>query len=375
MSDNDRKSDLERSFEALSLELEPVQPPAADSPDVSDELAAEETRVPGVPDTGGSTSELSLQLDGDANPRVELGPAEPIVDERPQDGGVGELTVDATTSSDPSSGASVEPELVDAVALESFDADESIPSQAQTASEPSSPVSLAPAALAAAPRSLKLKTVVTDLGHRMFGEPVGIAISASVLLACAALMLWSVFVRLDVLDEVVALEMQELELSATHGSLTLELSQINQDAVRSEIEEQNARIFNGFPAVASWVERLSGRAEGMNMNVRYRVGDPVMAPIADVLEVPVVIEFEVASEDDGGLFTRGMALVESLLDDHWHLDIASTEASGDGKGLRTLELEARLWVFDNEEFLAPQLLVDNGDVAALEMSPDAEFVQ
>lgn len=225
-----------------------------------------------------------------------------------------------------------------------------------------------------------MKRLMDDLSSRMFKNTTGVAVTAVVVSVAAVLLVWSVFFRLDILNEVVALEMVELDLEDKHATLALQLSALNSESMESEIQEQSTRIFPGFPALANWIERVSERAEGMNMIVRYRVEPASYAPVDEVLEVPVIIELEVASEDDGELFSRGMGLIASLLQDHWHLDIASTSAEGDGKGMRTLEMEARVWVFDVEEFVSSSLIADRsngGDPGsgAMEFGGDAEIIQ
>ncbi len=225
-----------------------------------------------------------------------------------------------------------------------------------------------------------MKRVMDDLSSRMFRNTAGVATTAVVVCTSAALLIWSVFFRLDILDEVVALEMVELDLEDKHATLALQLSALNTDSMESEIQQQSTRIFPGFPALANWIERVSERAEGMNMNVRYRVEPASYAPVDEVLEVPVVIELEVASEDDSELFSRGMGLIASLLQDHWHLDIASTTAKGDGEGMRTLEMEARVWVFDVEEFVSSSLIADRSSAGeagstGMEFGGDAEIIQ
>ncbi|MCR9277671.1 MAG: hypothetical protein NXH85_06820 [Pseudomonadaceae bacterium] len=225
-----------------------------------------------------------------------------------------------------------------------------------------------------------MKRLVDDLSSRMFKNSAGMVATAAAVSIAAALLIWSVFFRLDILDEVVALEMLELDLEDQHATLALQLSALNSESMESEIAEQSTRIFPGFPALANWIERVSERAEGMNMNVRYRVEPASYAPVDEVLEVPVIIELEVASDDDGELFSRGMGLIASLLQDHWHLDIASTSAEGDGKGMRTLEMEARVWVFDVEEFVSSSLVADRdtsdgSSVASVEFGGDAEIIQ
>lgn len=222
-----------------------------------------------------------------------------------------------------------------------------------------------------------MKRLVDDLSSRMFRNSIGLASTAVVLAVAVALLVWSVFFRLDILNEVVALEMIELDLEDKHSTLALQLSALNADSMESEIEEQSTRIFPGFPALANWIERVSERAEGMNMMVRYRVEPASYAPVDEVLEVPVIIELEVASEDDDELFGRGMGLIASLLQDHWHLDIASTSAKGDGKGMRTLEMEARVWVFDVEEFISSSLVADGAGrgETGREFGGDAEIIQ
>ena len=96
----------------------------------------------------------------------------------------------------------------------------------------------------------------------------------------------------------------------------------------------------------------AGGHPGMDM-----IGTMVQGAIVPhELEVPVVLEFKATAETADSLFMNAMQLIGRVLRDHWHIDVVSTQARGDGEQLLSLSVDAQVWVRDRYGFVDLTLL-------------------
>lgn len=199
-----------------------------------------------------------------------------------------------------------------------------------------------------------IKKYVHVIVDAWFATPARIAATAALVFVCFALIFWNLD-RLAILDELVELEVTEYGLDSQLNDLEMELASIDVESLSNAIEAENDRVFQGFPELAAWAEGLAKVAEQHDMNFAYKAQKPHLSPVPDVLEVPITLTFKASAESADNLFSRSMTLIGWVLRDHWHMDVAETQALGDGEGLSTISLQAQVWVRDRFGFvdLAP----------------------
>lgn len=225
-------------------------------------------------------------------------------------------------------------------------------------------------------RSFKspLTLFIEDLANRLFANRATTALATGVMLACIALIGWNLFFRLPDPAHLEQLTVDKQDKTERLQVLTRRFQEIDRSDIEEQLEVENVRVFKSYPKMALWIDAVAKRAATGNIDVTYRVDDPHTAPIQDVLEVPIVIDFSTQDSQRSDLFGSAMAIVGDMLADQWHLDIISTTARGGSDGLSRMQVTAQVWVTDSEGFsTAPEL------AAAIAGSPDRisseEFVQ
>ncbi len=194
-----------------------------------------------------------------------------------------------------------------------------------------------------------LKGFVQSLADRMFRTTARCLLVAAIVVSSLAAVAWNVS-RLSILDELAALEVQEYRLGDQLADLEFRLETIDLERISAEIEGENHRIFQGFPELSAWAEWLNMQAQSYALDFSYTVGEPHISPVPDVLEVPVVLVLKSDPKQSGNGFANATALMETILRDHWHIDVLGTEASGNLQGLHSMTVEAQVWVRDRYGF-------------------------
>lgn len=183
------------------------------------------------------------------------------------------------------------------------------------------------------------------LADAWFRTPKRVAATLCLIAVCIGVIVWNLQ-RLTVLDELIALEVQEFELNDQLSDLELQLSHFDAELLASDIKKENSKVFQGFPELAAWTEGLARVASQRGIDLRYKVENPHLSAVPGVLEVPIDLEFKAKRENAAMLFTGSMQLLGVLLKDHWHIDVISTSGRGNGQYLETVNVRAQVWVRD-----------------------------
>ncbi len=200
-----------------------------------------------------------------------------------------------------------------------------------------------------------IKRYVQMMVDAWFRTPQRIAATMCVVIACCFLIAWNLQ-RMSILDELVQLRNTEYALDTQLARLEADLVMIDLESLSRAIEDENDRVFQGFPELAAWAEGFARVAGSHGLTFSYKAHTPHLSPVPDVLEVPVVFEFKATPETADSLFTNAMHLIGRVLRDHWHIDVVATQARGDGQQLLTLSVDAQVWVRDRYGFVDLTLL-------------------
>lgn len=195
-----------------------------------------------------------------------------------------------------------------------------------------------------------LKKYAQLFADGLFKTPERIIGTLVLVVACIGLIGWNIS-RLSILDELVELEVREYELDDQLSELETKLSEIDMERLSAEIRAENDRVFQGFPELAAWAEGLARIAQEEGMAFSYSVRQAHLSPVPGVLEVPLTLDLKGSQDSADNLFTNAMALVGRVLRDHWHIDVVSTEAEGQGGGLSAITVNAQVWVKDRYGFV------------------------
>ncbi len=200
-----------------------------------------------------------------------------------------------------------------------------------------------------------LKRYVQMMVDAWFRTPQRIAGTMCLVIACCFLIAWNLQ-RMSILHELVELRSTQYALDTQLAKLQADLVMIDLESLSRAIEEENDRVFQGFPELAAWAEGLARVAGSHGLTFSYKAREPHLSPVPDVLEVPVVLEFKATAETADSLFMNAMQLIGRVLRDHWHIDVVSTQARGDGEQLLALSVDAQVWVRDRYGFVDLTLL-------------------
>lgn len=210
-----------------------------------------------------------------------------------------------------------------------------------------------------------VRKYVQMFADRWFSSTKRVAMTACVVMACFGVVFWNLG-RLSIIDELVAVEVEEYRLVNQLADLEVEMSKIDMAALEEQIERNNDKVFQGFPELAAWAEQLAALALRSDIELSYRVQPPHLSAVAGVLEVPVLLEFKADDEAADKLFKGSMGLLGTILKDHWHIDVVSTRATGNGDHLLAMNVQAQVWVLDRFGFVdlesLPDVEADEGDI-------------
>ena len=183
-----------------------------------------------------------------------------------------------------------------------------------------------------------------------FKTPQRIVVTGCVVAVCLGVITWNLS-RLSIFDELIALEATKYELDGQLNDLEIELESLDLQSLTAAIEAESDRIFQGFPQLAAWAEGLAKVAGARGLQFSYKVRESHLSPVPDVLEVPLVLTFKPGDSVTVTFFVECMDLIKGILRDHWHVDVISTHANGDGESLRSLQVQAQVWVRDRYGFI------------------------
>ena len=198
------------------------------------------------------------------------------------------------------------------------------------------------------PRSWRAR--LQNLAKQCFGSTERILLSLLVITACLSVTGWNVS-RLEILEEVARLREEERSLDLELQSVQKKLQAIDVQELQEQIQNESDRVFQGFPELAAWAEGLARYASKRGVGFSFRAENVHLSPVPEVLEIPLSLRFVPPQDGEVELFNETMHIVQTVLRDHWHVDVIGTSARGSGEKLASLTLNAQVWVRDRFGFV------------------------
>ena len=183
-----------------------------------------------------------------------------------------------------------------------------------------------------------------------FKTPGRIFATLCLVIGCLITISWNLN-RLSVFDRLLQVESDQYSFYSKLEMLKLEQAALDIDNLELQIEEENERVFQGFPELAAWVEGAAGLAENQQMTFAYTVGSSAPSSVPGVLEVSLKVSMRSQAADGGKLFANGMHLVHRMLSGRWHIDVLGARGMGNGSKMESLELDLVVWVSDRYGFV------------------------
>lgn len=215
-----------------------------------------------------------------------------------------------------------------------------------------------------------IRDYVQQFADAWFATPLRIIVTGLVVMGCIGMIGWNLQ-RLSVLDELIELEIVEYDLRNQLNDIAVRMAGVDMDEISAQIRQENERVFQGFPELAAWAQSLAGIADSRGIEFSYQVERAHLSPVPDVLEVPIILEFKAKTEVADRLFEASMKLLGLILYDHWHIDVISTSAHGNGALLQSLSVRAQVWVRDRYGFVDISTLQSTAGASVADADADA----
>jgi hypothetical protein len=162
--------------------------------------------------------------------------------------------------------------------------------------------------------------------------------------ACLALIAFTLTVRLDHIDDDLAI-VQELEALETRlVTIRSEWSPEEMAALKENVANADTRrVFLDYRSLAVWLQEKSLFAEQLGLDFRYTLGERSTARIDDMYEVPIsaTINGPTAQTDT---YLRALEFLKRVISTPYYVEISKASLEGQGDGARELTTTLRVWV-------------------------------
>ena len=165
---------------------------------------------------------------------------------------------------------------------------------------------------------------------------------------CGASMLlgWSLAYRTHHLDQNFELIAALTERRTVFSELLTKWSHEDLNKLRTRVSNAESRVFPGYEKLAAWLNSQAIAADQLGMDMRYTMQPPQPSQIAQVAEIPIEIQITTKELNHGQSYLSMLEFIKSVVDDQWHIDIASALMNGQGNGAGNLTSTIRVWVRD-----------------------------
>ena len=194
--------------------------------------------------------------------------------------------------------------------------------------------------------SLRLYFVLlTDkLAKNIIQSPAKIGLVLCVFTMSLTLSYWSLFIRLSSLDETLLEADQLVHLQSQLENLKTHWSKSEIKEIEDSIVKAQARIFDNFPSLASWLNKKYRFAEGLGLHMSYNMQQQKRTDLEKTLSLPLEITLKVKPGITDKVYMRTQKFIRSLVDENLHLEIAGNEIRSDGANIQQVTLDINVWV-------------------------------
>ena len=200
----------------------------------------------------------------------------------------------------------------------------------------------------APPPSLRVRIrLVSDrLGRVIFSNRRNTVLFVLLQLACAVLVLWSLWIRLPAISQSGQLQHQVESLRQQYHQLKTGWSDEQLDEIEHRLQSEQARVLDSFPALAAWLNSKTVLAAGLGLGMRYSIQPQQQTRLADTVSAPVSIALKVEDAAADNSYSSVLRFIHSLIDDNLHLTVRDSVIDGDGNGITEAKLTVEIWVHD-----------------------------
>ncbi len=184
--------------------------------------------------------------------------------------------------------------------------------------------------------------IVSKVGSGWLGLT---ALVLSALLA-VALLVWSVGYRVKVLDTNMTLAIEHTQREAERDRLLEKWSQYDLKEIQQHVSNAENKVFTDYATLAFWLNRQAVAAEQLSLNLRYTMGDASPSNMQSVAEITIDIHITAKKAVARQSYLRTLEFIRSMIDDRWHLEIASAKMNSAGKGVSSMSAVLHVWVHD-----------------------------
>ncbi|MEO0614828.1 MAG: hypothetical protein AAFY69_01700 [Pseudomonadota bacterium] len=167
---------------------------------------------------------------------------------------------------------------------------------------------------------------------------------AAVIVACLALMTYSLTTRVDHIDDNILLLAELGELDTQLLSISRKWSLEEMKALEQSVASADTRrVFLDYRSLAIWLREKAAFAEQLGLEFGYSLGGSEASQIEDMYEVPVLVTLS-SNAENGEAYLRTLEFLKRVVSTPFYVEITETALTGEGRGARQLQATLRVWV-------------------------------
>ena len=170
--------------------------------------------------------------------------------------------------------------------------------------------------------------------------------------ACIGFLYWNLTVRFERFDETYLLIREQVALQNRFDVLAAHYSREELHELLERISSAESSIFADYASLAAWLAGQSTAAGEHDLQLTYRMHEPISAQIRNVTEVPITITVRPLEDQGAGTYQRLLRFLREMVAARWHLEIVDASVHGDGKAVASLDTTVRVWVNSREPVVA-----------------------
>ena len=181
---------------------------------------------------------------------------------------------------------------------------------------------------------------------RIFGSFAGTAAFLGVFTLCLGVIVWSIYFRLPTIDESYSLVNEQARLQLRLEDLRTIWSEEELNRIEANISREQEKIFEDFPAFASWLAGKSDTAQQLGLEMSYRLNQQKSTRLDGIISVALNISLKNRGDTADKTYIRFLEFTRSLIEENLRLEVAGNVLKSDGKGLTGMSLDMFVWLKD-----------------------------
>lgn len=193
-------------------------------------------------------------------------------------------------------------------------------------------------------RRLHIQLLVDKLAKKIFKSLIAKILFSILILACCAMIYWSLEKRMNLFDNNLLLLKDRNLLQNEFQNLASRWSEKELKEIEQKIADEEAQIFEDLPSLAQWLYSKSQYAETLGLEMQYKISPYKETKISGTFSLPIKITLNVLPESKQIAYLRILEYMRSLINENRHLEIDSNEIVSVENKISTANLDIHLWV-------------------------------